>query len=207
MTLFTFLRRIIRKSRKASKARERKRLNSPEGKGRSGEDNLYNQLKRINCYKLFVPNLYINYNENQYTEIDLIMLTEYGIFVYEMKNYSGNIYGNAASKQWKQYLNDEQFSFYNPILQNKGHIYALHNATKLNNSVFYSMIVFGQNTRAKIYNVDNKECKITNLQSVAQLTKTLITNRTPIFTQIQVEGIYNLLIRIKNENDVKLGKK
>lgn len=202
--LYSVLRSIIKSSRKAAKARARH--TAPEKKGKMGEKALLNNLQRIKCYKKFVPNLHIHYNNNQYTEIDLVMVTEYGIFVYEMKNYNGSIYGNATSQNWKEYLGGQEFSFYNPILQNKGHVYALHKATKLYKSVFYSIIVFGSEATLKIYNVDNKECKVTNLQNAAKLTNTLIVNREPIFTQTQVDGIYNLLINTKIRNDEALGK-
>ena len=35
------------------------------------------------------------------TQIDHIIVSRYGVFVVETKNYTGWIFGNAKSKQWK----------------------------------------------------------------------------------------------------------
>ena len=44
------------------------------------------------------------------------------IFVIEAKDYSGSIYGNSSSKNWKYYLGKSKHEFYNPIFQNNNHI-------------------------------------------------------------------------------------
>jgi hypothetical protein len=55
------------------------------------------------------------------TEIDLIMIDETGIYVFESKNYSGWIFGDEKRKNWVQTLENRQKNyFYNPIWQNGG---------------------------------------------------------------------------------------
>ena len=69
-------------------------------------------------------NLYIPAN-NKTVEIDLLMIHEKGIFVFESKNYSGWIFGSADQLYWTQCLqNGTRHKFYNPIRQNDTHIYA-----------------------------------------------------------------------------------
>lgn len=189
---------------KALGSSSRSRNRTASAKGQAGEKQLLRNLKSLNCYKLFVPNIRIKYTNNQYTEIDLVMITEYGVFVYEVKNYDGSVYGNATSQQWKVYLGGQEYTFYNPVLQNKGHIYALRKATKLDTSSFYSMIVFGDNAKAKIYNADSKEYKITNLKTAHQLTNTLLHNRKAIFEKSKVDDIYSKLLSIKNTSEQDL---
>lgn len=60
------------------------------------------------------------------TEIDMIMICEYGIIVFEVKNYKGTIYGTHDEQYWTQYFRtaDNQ-RFINPIKQNEYHISAL----------------------------------------------------------------------------------
>ena len=70
-------------------------------------------------------NLYVPY-KNFSCEIDILMLHEKGIFVFESKNYSGWIFGTLNQQHWTQtFKSGQKFQFYNPIKQNNTHIKAL----------------------------------------------------------------------------------
>lgn len=55
-----------------------------------------------------MTNLYIPKRDGTITEIDLIMLSQTGIYVFESKNYSGWIFGDEKSKKWMQTLKNKQ---------------------------------------------------------------------------------------------------
>jgi len=80
--------------------------------------------------------------EKQY-QIDHLILSVYGIFVIETKNYSGWIFGNEKSEYWTQVIYKDKFRFYNPIKQNWSHVYALkkllHEYKEVN---YYPIVVF-----------------------------------------------------------------
>ena len=54
-------------------------------------------------YYVVLKNLYLPM-KGKTTEIDLLMIHEKGIFVFESKNYSGWIFGNEKYKMWTQTL-------------------------------------------------------------------------------------------------------
>ena len=66
-------------------------------------------------------NVYIPTKDGRTSEIDLIVISTKGIFVFECKNYGGNVYGDARRKNWVQYIGKKKSFFYNPFLQNKVH--------------------------------------------------------------------------------------
>ena len=77
------------------------------------------------------------------TQIDHVLISEYGIFVIETKEYSGWIFGNATSKKWTQMLNPKtKNQFQNPLIQNNVHINALAKNGTLNIHNFFSIVVF-----------------------------------------------------------------
>jgi len=77
------------------------------------------------------------------TQIDHIIVSVYGIFVIETKNYKGWIYGREAQKQWTQvFPNGSKFKFQNPLRQNYLHIKTLADLLGLELSYFHSMIAF-----------------------------------------------------------------
>ncbi|MGP4969767.1 NERD domain-containing protein [Psychrobacter aquimaris] len=77
------------------------------------------------------------------TQIDHIIVSIYGIFVIETKNYKGWIYGSENQKQWTQaFPNGSKFKFQNPLRQNYLHIKTLADLLGLELSYFHSMIAF-----------------------------------------------------------------
>ena len=77
------------------------------------------------------------------TQIDHIIVSVYGIFVIETKNYKGWIYGSENQKQWTQaFPNGSKFKFQNPLRQNYLHIKTLADLLGLELSYFHSMIAF-----------------------------------------------------------------
>lgn len=59
------------------------------------------------------------------TQIDHLVVSRYGIFVIETKDYQGKVYGSEKSEQWTQYIGREEHKFYNPVRQNNGHVQSL----------------------------------------------------------------------------------
>jgi restriction system protein len=56
------------------------------------------------------------------TQIDHILVSRYGVFVFESKHYTGWIFGNAGAPQWTQVLYKKHYKFQNPIHQNRKHV-------------------------------------------------------------------------------------
>lgn len=81
--------------------------------------------------KYVINNLMI-VNEGKSSQIDHLVVCLNGIFVIETKNYSGLILGNENQKEWTQVLGggSERHKFYNPVLQNRSHIYAISRIIK-----------------------------------------------------------------------------
>lgn len=59
------------------------------------------------------------------TQIDHILVSRFGVFVIETKDYKGWIFGNAQHVTWTQVLFKAKFKFQNPILQNLRHVSAV----------------------------------------------------------------------------------
>ena len=61
-------------------------------KGRLGEFYTYKYLDSLAGYKRYLFNLYIPKSNGETTELDVVLLHESGIYVFESKNYSGWIF-------------------------------------------------------------------------------------------------------------------
>ncbi len=88
--------------------------------------------------------LYLNNGDGKFSQIDLVVATKVGIVVFEIKEYSGWIFGSENQINWTQILayGKQKYKFYNPILQNKKHVEDLKKFYHFDDIPFFSMIVF-----------------------------------------------------------------
>ena len=111
--------------------------------GKDAEKALARALKLKLDKKLWhvLENVTLPYEDGT-TQIDLIVISVFGIFVIEVKDFSGMLYTNSG-KTWYQYLGKKKYPFQNPHHQNLAHIQALKNILKnAPDNIFKSLAVF-----------------------------------------------------------------
>ncbi|MCQ2406721.1 MAG: NERD domain-containing protein [Oscillospiraceae bacterium] len=98
-------------------------------KGRKGEYEVYARLAQLDGPRDFFFNVYVPRDDGTTTEADIVMVHPKGLFVYEVKNYEGWIFGRFEQANWTQCLpgqfEAQKFKFFNPIKQNNVHVKAL----------------------------------------------------------------------------------
>lgn len=80
--------------------------------------------------------------ENGTTQIDHVILSKYGVFVIETKNYNGWIFGDEKQKTWTQSLYGKKYKFQNPVHQNYRHIKALSKFLNIDHNFIHSIVFF-----------------------------------------------------------------
>lgn len=178
-------------------------------KGNYGEFFTFAYLEKLDIYKKIMTNLYIPKEDGTTTEIDLIMIAETGIYVFESKNYSGWIFGDEKHKNWTQSLQKSQkFKFFNPIWQNKAHINALENilGQEYKDSC-KSYIIFSERCELKKITIQSQDIKVLKRNSLLRTIKKDIKDSQLIFTKEMIDQLYLKLqefayidIRIKEEH-------
>jgi len=123
----------------------------PRIKGFFGEKLITFFLSRLDSKKYkVINNLMINVN-GKTVQIDHLIISNFGIFVIETKNYKGFITGNKYNDYWTQTIYKYKEKFYNPIKQNYGHIQALKTILKeFQNIIYYPIVVFTMEADLKI---------------------------------------------------------
>lgn len=78
------------------------------------------------------------------TQIDHILLSPFGIFVIETKNYKGWIFGSEKQKIWTQKIFKKTYKFQNPLHQNYRHLKVLESILSdiVDPLDFQSLVVF-----------------------------------------------------------------
>ena len=80
---------------------------------------------------------------NGTVQIDHVIVSRFGIFVIEAKNYQGWIFGSENQAEWTQSLRGgRKFKFQNPLRQNYRHIKTLSEFLGLPEDKFHSVVMF-----------------------------------------------------------------
>jgi len=113
----------------------------PRIEGAKGEYRIAKLLRKLKKDKYKVLNdIYLEVNGKS-SQIDHLIISIYGIFVIETKNYQGWIHGSQNSENWTQSIYKKKIKFRNPIKQNWSHIYTLKDILKEFDFIEYHPIV------------------------------------------------------------------
>lgn len=117
--------------------------NSPTQKGKRGEKLVAGRLRRgLSDEYRILNDIYLPLPDGTTTQIDHIVVSQYGVFVVETKMYSGWIFGDEKSKEWTQSIYRKKSRFQNPTRQNYKHICALANNLGIDKSYFIGVVAF-----------------------------------------------------------------
>ena len=127
--------------------------------------------------KAIFHDLYIQKPNGEYTQVDVAVATKAGIIVFEVKDYSGWIFGNEHQKYWTQLLayGKEKHRFYNPVMQNSGHIQAIRQCLQQNpDTPIYSVIVFFGSSEFKDVTCNANKTFIIYPRSIQQVVSEIL---------------------------------
>ena len=126
---------------------------------------------------------------DQTTELDVIMLHQSGIYVFESKNYSGWIFGREDEQYWTQSLNKNvKTRFYNPVKQNTGHIKQLSRSLSVPAEYFVSYIIFSD--KCKLQKVPSGTTyRILTYHGMLPALKQDLETRTSLINMLQMRTL------------------
>lgn len=177
----------------------------PVIKGNTGELSIRLELCLLPKEKYKVLNDIIIKTKRGTTQIDHIVVSQYGIFVIETKNFTGLITGNTNTLEWTKNMYGKKFKFRNPIIQNKGHIRALSKALNISENKFTSIVVFVNDCSLNIDTKsivihDDKLLKIIKYYKTEKIDKQDVEKISDKIKKLNKKGI---LMRIKHVMYVK----
>jgi len=118
--------------------------NTPESKGRAGEKQIHKILTQLSEEYTVFDDVVLQ-TTNGTTQIDHVVVSKYGVFAIETKNYRGEIYGDDDRQEWTQIITTDvrymkkwyktytyvkKSHFYNPVKQSLSHTRALNRILK-----------------------------------------------------------------------------
>lgn len=175
------------------------RYSSPEEIGKLGEKRVAQKLNWLSKEYVVLNDVLL---PTQYgtTQIDHIVVSPYGIFVIETKNYKGWIFGHQESEEWKQSLlgkktiggwSSEQHKFRNPIRQNLAHFRAIKSILRdIGDFTIIPIVVFSNKATLNITTPNHIVINWRKLRSV------IISYKYQCISQENIQRIINKLSAI-----------
>lgn len=180
---------------------------SPTYKGIEGENMVHNILLQLPDEYVILDDIVLK-TDRSTTQIDHIVVSKYGVFAIETKNYRGEIYGDDNRKEWTQMIiTDVTYTkkwwktytyvtknhFYNPVKQSLAHSIAIKNLLSQWSALKIVPIVVFTGS-AVLKDVDSNYDVVYDFN----LIDTIQANRTIYLSDSDVKRVVDILLR----NDV-----
>lgn len=178
-------------------------------KGRLGEFYIAKYLKSLGGYKKFLFNVYLPKENGDTTEIDVILLHESGIYVFESKNYSGWIFGTETQQYWTQTLSigrgkTKKSKFFNPIIQNNVHLKWLQQFLDQEQQLsFYSYIIFSDRCTLKDITLTSGNHFVINRYNILPAVQSNSDNAKIQLTPKEIDNLYEKLYPLTQIDEVQ----
>lgn len=124
------------------------------------------------------------------TQIDHIVVSNYGIFCLETKGHAGWILGRANQEYWTQTIYRYKKSFYNPLRQNYAHMKAIEELLKpyFPNISIVSLVVFPNAKKIELADTDN-------VGDMLNILDRIDSYETIVFSDVQKKQICDILMK------------
>jgi hypothetical protein len=152
--------------------------------------------------------LYLKKSNGKYCQVDVVVATSAGIIVFEVKQYSGWIFGTGYQRQWTQVLafGLEKRRFYNPVIQNKTHIENLKRQLNQGTVPFFSVIVFYGDCRFKDISSIPDGIFLIKPDRIIEVIKTIKETNNPAMYRSKVEVVRVLREAVHNGGNISIQK-
>ncbi|MFS0862052.1 NERD domain-containing protein [Fredinandcohnia sp. 179-A 10B2 NHS] len=172
-------------------------LGLPKVKGYLGEASVRLYLNKLDKEQYKVYNdVLIPLKNRRASQIDHVVVSPFGIFVIETKNYKGWIYGDPKSKYWTQVIFNRKEKLYNPLWQNYGHIKALEEYLGVENEeIYHSIVSFSTRSTLKLKDINRPNASV--IYS-SRLLSTINSHEKVKLTAAEVEQIVSMLEKTTN---------
>lgn len=156
-----------------------------------------------------IKNLYLPWPDGRTCQIDELIIADSGIYVIEMKNYKGWIFGNEKNQYWTQVLSSGYYGqsiknrLYNPIRQNASHVYCIRKNLKGYKGPIHSLIVFSNEAEFKDITVYSSDVYVLNQSRIHDVFQLIADKHKNCLTADEIQDIKAQLYQVAIPADEK----
>ena len=136
-------------------------------------------------------------------QIDHIIVSPYGIFSIETKQYNGYITGAKYDKHWVRHLGKKKLYYTNPIRQNYGHVKALSELLNIDESKVFNIVCIPSKAKLRIKHDGELTRNYDIVDKIKSYQNTIINNVDEISNEIIIGNITDKKIVKEHINNIK----
>lgn len=142
-------------------------------------------------------------------QIDHIVISKYGIFVIETKQYNGYITGSKYDQKWVRHLKGKKIVYYtNPIRQNYGHVKAICELLNISEDKVFNIVNIPSKNIKLIIDDDGEVVRNYDLnKKITSYNKEIINNLDEIKEKIINSNIIDKNKRQNHVDNIRQNKK
>ena len=189
-------------------SKQQKRIVDPSRIGELGEYKIDVQLRQMPNEIRYISDVLVRNQKSRtgYSQIDHVVITPYGLFVIETKNYKGEIKGKRTDKRWNV---SGRFNPYNPLRQNYGHMKILQSIlSEFKDLTFVSIISFTLRCRfsvdPELRKIESNELVIYDVELSDYIERKLRRLKyeisEPVLSESDVNRVYELISKANITN-------
>lgn len=156
--------------------------------GKIGEFWTSQELRHLGKEYFVLNDIMLKTKDNITHQIDHIVLSKYGIFVIETKQYNGYIIGSEYDKKWCIKAGKRKLYINNPFFQNYGHVKALEEILQLNEDKFISLVCIPSNARLEIKS-NNLVRNYNILEKIKSYNQIVLNNCAELYDELKEKNI------------------
>jgi len=136
-------------------------------------------------------------------QIDHVVVSSYGIFSIETKQYNGFITGNKYDKNWIRHAGKNKYYYTNPIRQNYVHVKALSELLNIDESKIFNVVCIPSKATLKVEHDSELVGYYTLVDKILSYKKVIIKNVDEIVEIINKNNIKNKNIKKEHIRNIK----
>lgn len=158
--------------------------------GWMGENNTKDALKKLPKDKYKTLNNILIYTNGNTHQIDHVIVSSYGIFCIETKQWNGLILGNKYDKNWIKYMGKNKYICENPIRQNYGHVKSLCELLNMDEDKIYNIVCIPSGAKVRV----KDDGEVTRYNT--------IVNKILSYKEVVIDNV-DQVVDIINRNNIK----
>ena len=168
-----------------------------------GEHWVKQELKKLPKDRYKIINNVLLKRGDRTCQIDHVVVSPYGIFVIETKQYNGFFVGGKYDKKWTMYAGKRKYYYENPIRQNYGHCMIVKELLKLDDSSVFNIVCIPSNAKLRIKHDGELTRNTTIIKKILSYQKEVIKNHDEIFEKLERLNIRDKNIRKQHIQNIK----
>lgn len=165
-------------------------------KNNYGEFLAFTYLEEYEIYRKLMTNRKFLTNDQRPITLEILMINEAGIYVFDVNNCQGLIKGDGMSEHWTQSYKNKEQTFKNPLWKNKERIQLLKKSfPKIDESRIKSYALFNNNCTLAMEKRDFEEGVVLKMMELIKHLNEEILESEKVLSKTEIDKIYDVIMK------------